>query len=132
MYIHATIRVSNFEVECGRRPRILVVKMGQDGHDRGSRVISSGFFDLGFDVNVGPLFSTPGEVADLAVNSDIHVIGVSSQADGHLSLLTALRDELRTRRRRRWRLEVRDHMKIIVSPLPYCRKLYATLIRRHR
>ena len=75
--------------------------MGQDGHDCGSRVIASGFSDLGFDVDVGPLLSTPGEVAYLAANSDIHVIGVSSQVDEHLSLLPALRDELRMRRIRR-------------------------------
>ena len=71
--------VSNFEVEYGRRPRILVVKMGQNGHNRGSRFIMSGFSDLGFNVNVGTLFSTPGDVANLAADYDRHGIGVKSR-----------------------------------------------------
>ena len=75
--------------------------MGQDGQDCVSRVIASGFSNLGFDVNLGPLLSTMGEVTNLAADSNLHVIGVLSQADGHLSLLPALRDDLRTRRRRR-------------------------------
>lgn len=83
-----------FEDAEGRRPRILVAKMGQDGHDRGQKVIATAFADLGFDVDVGPLFQTPGEVARQAVESDVHVVGVSSLAAGHLSLVPALRDEL--------------------------------------
>ena len=75
--------------------------MGQECHNRGSRVIASGFSNLGFDVDIGPIFSTPGEVANLAVDSNVHVIGVSSQADRHLSLLPELREELRMRRRQR-------------------------------
>ena len=78
----------------GRRPRILVAKMGQDGHDRGQKVISTAFADLGFDVDVGPLFQTPAEVARQAVEADVHVVGVSSLAAGHLTLVPALRDEL--------------------------------------
>ncbi|MCU1684111.1 MAG: mutB [Amycolatopsis sp.] len=78
----------------GRRPRILVAKMGQDGHDRGQKVIATAFADIGFDVDVGPLFSTPGEVARQAVEADVHVVGVSSLAAGHLSLVPALRSEL--------------------------------------
>jgi methylmalonyl-CoA mutase len=78
----------------GRRPRILVAKMGQDGHDRGQKVIATAFADIGFDVDVGPLFSTPGEVARQAVEADVHVVGVSSLAAGHLSLVPALRAEL--------------------------------------
>ncbi|WP_147945535.1 methylmalonyl-CoA mutase [Microbispora sp. CSR-4] len=78
----------------GRRPRILVAKMGQDGHDRGQKVIASGFADLGFDVDVGPLFQTPAEVARQAVEADVHIVGVSSQAAGHLTLVPALREEL--------------------------------------
>merc|ERR1719215_1922253 len=74
----------------GRRPRILVAKMGQDGHDRGAKVIATGFSDLGFDVDVGPLFQTPSEVAQQAVDSDVHVIGVSSLAAGHKALVPAL------------------------------------------
>jgi len=87
--------VENFEESEGRRPRILVAKMGQDGHDRGAKVIASGFADLGFDVDVGPLFQTPKEVALQAIDSDVHVIGVSSQAAGHKTLLPALKEELK-------------------------------------
>ncbi|TDC75065.1 methylmalonyl-CoA mutase [Streptomyces hainanensis] len=78
----------------GRRPRILVAKMGQDGHDRGQKVIASAFADLGFDVDVGPLFQTPAEVARQAVEADVHIVGVSSLAAGHLTLVPALRHEL--------------------------------------
>jgi methylmalonyl-CoA mutase len=78
----------------GRRPRILVAKMGQDGHDRGQKVIATAFADLGFDVDVGPLFQTPAEVARQAVEADVHVIGVNSLAAGHLTLVPALREEL--------------------------------------
>jgi len=86
--------VEEFEEEQGRRPRILVAKMGQDGHDRGQKVISTAFADLGFDVDVGPLFQTPAEVARQAVEADVHVVGVSSLAAGHLTLVPALRAEL--------------------------------------
>ncbi|HVK23424.1 MAG TPA: methylmalonyl-CoA mutase, partial [Actinokineospora sp.] len=78
----------------GRRPRILVAKMGQDGHDRGQKVIATAFADLGFDVDVGPLFSTPDEVARQAVEADVHIVGVNSLAAGHLTLVPALREEL--------------------------------------
>jgi len=83
-----------FEVNEGRRPRILVAKMGQDGHDRGQKVIVSAFADMGFDVDVGPLFSTPEEVAQQAVDADVHIVGVSSLAAGHLTLLPALKSAL--------------------------------------
>ncbi|WP_109472251.1 methylmalonyl-CoA mutase [Ornithinimicrobium cavernae] len=83
-----------FEAAEGRRPRILVAKMGQDGHDRGQKVIVTAFADMGFDVDVGPLFSTPEEVAQQAVDADVHVVGVSSLAAGHLTLLPALRRSL--------------------------------------
>ena len=86
--------VEEFEVNDGRRPRILVAKMGQDGHDRGQKVIATAFADLGFDVDVGPLFQTPAETARQAVEADVHVVGVSSLAAGHLTLVPALRDEL--------------------------------------
>ncbi|HEV7727808.1 MAG TPA: methylmalonyl-CoA mutase [Modestobacter sp.] len=85
---------SEFEEAEGRRPRILVAKMGQDGHDRGQKVIATAFADLGFDVDVGPLFQTPEEVARQAVEADVHVVGVSSLAAGHLTLVPALRDAL--------------------------------------
>lgn len=78
----------------GRRPRILVAKMGQDGHDRGQKVVVSAFADMGFDVDVGPLFSTPEEVAQQAIDADVHIVGVSSLAAGHLALLPALKGAL--------------------------------------
>jgi methylmalonyl-CoA mutase len=83
-----------FEEAEGRRPRILIAKMGQDGHDRGQKVIVSAFADMGFDVDVGPLFSTPEEVAQQAVDADVHIVGVSSLAAGHLTLVPALKKAL--------------------------------------
>jgi methylmalonyl-CoA mutase len=85
---------AEFEEAEGRRPRILVAKMGQDGHDRGQKVIVSAFADMGFDVDVGPLFSTPEEVAQQAVDADVHIVGISSLAAGHLTLLPALKRAL--------------------------------------
>merc|ERR1719225_2389316 len=85
-----TEAIEAFAEEEGRRPRILVAKMGQDGHDRGAKVIATGFSDLGFDVDIGPLFQTPEEVAQQAVDSDVHVVGVSSLAAGHKTLVPAL------------------------------------------
>jgi methylmalonyl-CoA mutase len=79
-----------FEKDDGRRPRILVAKMGQDGHDRGQKVIASAFADLGFDVDIGPLFATPDEAARQAVENDVHIIGVSSLAASHLTLVPEL------------------------------------------
>ncbi len=90
----ATELVEKFAEADGRRPRILVAKMGQDGHDRGQKVIATAFADIGFDVDVGSLFSTPDEVARQAVDNDVHVVGVSSLAAGHLTLVPALRDAL--------------------------------------
>jgi methylmalonyl-CoA mutase len=87
--------VLEFEQEEGRRPRILVAKMGQDGHDRGAKVIATALADIGFDVDIGPLFQTPREVARFAVESDVHVVGVSSLAAGHKTLVPELIDELR-------------------------------------
>jgi len=84
-----------FEEEEGRRPRILVAKMGQDGHDRGAKVISTAFADMGFDVDVGPLFQTPRETAKQAVENDVHIIGVSSLAAGHKTLVPQLVEELK-------------------------------------
>ena len=86
--------VEEFAAADGRRPRILVAKMGQDGHDRGQKVIATAFADIGFDVDVGSLFSTPEEVARQAADNDVHVVGVSSLAAGHLTLVPALRDAL--------------------------------------
>ncbi|WP_373635639.1 methylmalonyl-CoA mutase [Yoonia sp. SS1-5] len=82
--------VENFAAEEGRRPRMLVVKMGQDGHDRGAKVIATAFADIGFDVDVGPLFQTPAEAAQDAIDNDVHVIGISSQAAGHKTLAPKL------------------------------------------
>ena len=89
--------VVSFAEDFGRRPRILVVKLGQDGHDRGAKVIATAFADLGFDVDIGPLFQTPEEAARQAIESDCHVVGASSQAAGHMTLvphlIQALRDQ---------------------------------------
>ena len=86
--------VASFERNEGRRPRILVAKIGQDGHDRGQKVIASAFADLGFDVDIGPLFATPAEAARQAVENDVHIVGVSSLAAGHLTLVPELHAEL--------------------------------------
>jgi methylmalonyl-CoA mutase len=84
-------RVAAFHASKGRQPRILVVKLGQDGHDRGAKVVATGLSDLGFDVDIGPLFQTPDEAAKSAIENDVHVVGVSSQAAGHKTLVPALR-----------------------------------------
>jgi methylmalonyl-CoA mutase len=91
--------VTQFEQDEGRRPRILVAKIGQDGHDRGQKVIASAFADLGFDVDIGPLFATPAEAARQAVENDVHVIGVSSLAAGHLTLVPEVKAELESQGR---------------------------------
>jgi methylmalonyl-CoA mutase len=90
----ARAATDRFAEDHGRRPRILMAKMGQDGHDRGQKVLATAFADLGFDVDVGPLFQTPAEVARQAVEADVHVVGVSSLAAGHLTLVPQLREEL--------------------------------------
>jgi methylmalonyl-CoA mutase len=86
--------VAEFEINEGRRPRMLVAKIGQDGHDRGQKVIASAFADLGFDVDIGPLFATPAEAARQAIENDVHIVGVSSLAAGHLTLVPELHAEL--------------------------------------
>ncbi|MFY8267923.1 MAG: methylmalonyl-CoA mutase family protein, partial [Terrimicrobiaceae bacterium] len=83
-----------FAAKHGRRPRILVAKMGQDGHDRGAKVVATAYADFGFDVDIGPLFQQPGEAARMAVENDVHVVGISSLAGGHKTLLVQLREEL--------------------------------------
>ncbi|MGB9443253.1 MAG: methylmalonyl-CoA mutase [Desulfobacterales bacterium] len=89
-------RTEQFQQKEGRRPRILVTKMGQDGHDRGIKVIATGFADLGFDVDISPMFQTPAEVARMAVENDVHVVGVSSQVAGHKTLVPQLLNALKT------------------------------------
>ncbi len=86
-YIEIKEKIESFAENEGRRPRILVVKMGQDGHDRGAKVVATAFADMGFDVDVGPLFSTPDEAAKQAIENDVHVIGVSTLAAGHKALI---------------------------------------------
>src|SRR6202008_4147788 len=86
--------VARFEADEGRRPRILVAKIGQDGHDRGQKVIASAFADLGFDVDIGPLFATPAEAARQAIENDVHIVGVSSLAAGHLTHIPELKAAL--------------------------------------
>ena len=87
-------KVSEFEKQDGRRPRILIAKMGQDGHDRGQKVIASAFADVGFDVDIGALFQTPEEAARQAIENDVHIVGVSSLAAGHLTLVPELKKAL--------------------------------------
>ncbi|WP_310620801.1 methylmalonyl-CoA mutase [Flexibacterium corallicola] len=99
--------IAKFEENDGRRPRILVAKMGQDGHDRGQKVIASAFADLGFDVDIGPLFATPEEAARQAIENDVHIVGVSSLAAGHLTLVPALKKALQN--------EGRDDIMIVVG-----------------
>jgi methylmalonyl-CoA mutase len=94
-YARIQAEVTRFAEAEGRRPRMLVVKMGQDGHDRGAKVIATAFADIGFDVDIGPLFQTPDEAARQAVENDVHVVGVSSQAAGHLTLVPQLMDALK-------------------------------------
>ena len=93
-FIKARALADEFAAKAGRRPRILVAKLGQDGHDRGAKVVASGYADLGFDVDVGPLFAMPEEVARQAVENDVHIVGVSSLAGGHRIWLPKLRDQL--------------------------------------
>ena len=88
-------KVSNFSKQYGRQPRILVAKLGQDGHDRGAKVVATGFADIGFDVDLGPLFQTPKEAVKQAIENDVHVIGVSSQAAAHKTLVPEIVSELR-------------------------------------
>ena len=95
----------------GRRPRILVAKMGQDGHDRGAKVIATGFADLGYDVDIGPLFQTPAEVAQQAVDADVHVVGVSSLAAAHRTLVPQLIKELE-------RMERTDILVVVGGVIP--------------
>ena len=94
LFDQASKKVKEFHGKRGRQPRILLAKMGQDGHDRGQKVVATAFSDLGFDVDIGPLFQTPEESAKQAVENDVHIIGVSSLAAGHLSLVPALKSAL--------------------------------------
>ncbi|MCB2091848.1 MAG: methylmalonyl-CoA mutase [Alphaproteobacteria bacterium] len=89
-YVEIQNKITAFMEKVGRRPRILVAKMGQDGHDRGAKIIATAFADIGFDVDVGPLFQTPAETAREAIENDVHIIGVSSQAAGHKTLIPSL------------------------------------------
>ncbi|MGB7394870.1 MAG: cobalamin-dependent protein, partial [Pricia sp.] len=84
-----------FAEQDGRRPRILIAKLGQDGHDRGARVVATGYADLGFDVDIGPLFQTPAEAAKQAVENDVHILGISSLAAGHKTLVPQVIEELK-------------------------------------
>ncbi len=102
---------ATFEAEQGRRPRIMVAKIGQDGHDRGAKVIATAFADLGFDVDISPLFQTPAEVARQAMENDVHIVGISSLAGGHKTLLPRLVDELAA-------LGRRDIMVVIGGVIP--------------
>ena len=94
-FTHARMLTDKFEEKEGRRPRIMVAKMGQDGHDRGAKVIATSFADIGFDVDIGPLFQTPEEAAKQAVENDVHIIGISSLAAGHKTLVPQVMEALK-------------------------------------
>jgi methylmalonyl-CoA mutase len=94
-YGKARMLCQDFARREGRQPRIMIAKMGQDGHDRGAKVVSTGYADIGFDVDIGPLFQTPAEAARQAVENDVHVLGVSSLAGGHKTLVPQVIEELR-------------------------------------
>ena len=104
-----------FEKREGRRPRIMVAKMGQDGHDRGAKVVSTAYADMGFDVDIGPLFQTPEEAAQEAVDNDVHIVGMSSLAAGHKTLLPALVEELK----KRGREDIMDIAGGVIPPQDY-------------
>ena len=87
--------LTEFARKEGRQPRIMIAKMGQDGHDRGAKVVSTGYADMGFDVDIGPLFQTPAEAAKQAVENDVHILGVSSLAAGHKTLVPQVIEELK-------------------------------------
>lgn len=93
------VLLEKFEEKEGRRPRMLIAKMGQDGHDRGAKVVATALADLGFDIDIGPLFQTPSEAAQQAVENDVHAIAMSSLAGGHKTLLPQLAEELKKRGR---------------------------------
>ena len=95
VFMEARELASKFAKEQGRQPRIMVAKMGQDGHDRGAKVVSTGYADMGYDVDIGPLFQTPAEAAKQAVENDVHVLGVSSLAAGHKTLIPTVIEELK-------------------------------------
>jgi methylmalonyl-CoA mutase len=94
-YNHARELVVRFARKEGRQPRIMIAKMGQDGHDRGAKVVSTGYADIGFDVDIGPLFQTPSEAARQAVENDVHILGISSLAGGHKTLIPQVVNELK-------------------------------------
>ena len=94
-YKNALALADEFALKAGRRPRIMIAKMGQDGHDRGAKVVATSFADLGFDVDIGPLFQTPAEVAMQAAENDVHIIGASSLAAGHKTLVPQLIEALK-------------------------------------
>ena len=100
-------QVEAFDKNEGRRPRILIAKMGQDGHDRGQKEIASAFADLGFDVDISPMFQTPEEAAKMAVENDVHVVGASSLAAGHKTLIPQLIENLKK--------EGGDDIKVVVG-----------------
>ena len=94
-FAEARAMAIRFAEKEGRQPRIMIAKIGQDGHDRGAKVVSTGYADIGFDVDIGPLFQTPAEAAKQAVENDVHVLGVSSLAAGHKTLIPELISELK-------------------------------------
>jgi methylmalonyl-CoA mutase len=112
MFKKAQKLADEFAEKEGRRPRIMIAKMGQDGHDRGAKVVSTGYADIGFDVDIGPLFQTPAEAAKQAVENDVHILGVSSLAAGHKTLVPQVMEELK-------KLGREDIMVIVGGVIPH-------------
>jgi len=111
IFLKAREMADKFASMEGRRPRIMIAKMGQDGHDRGAKVVATGYADIGFDVDIGPLFQTPAEAAKQAVENDVHILGVSSLAAGHKTLVPQVIEELK-------RLGREDIMVIVGGVIP--------------
>jgi methylmalonyl-CoA mutase len=112
VYMKATAMADEFAKLEGRRPRIMIAKMGQDGHDRGAKVVATGYADIGFDVDIGPLFQTPAEAARQAAENDVHILGVSSLAAGHKTLVPQVIEELK-------KLGREDIMVIVGGVIPH-------------
>jgi len=112
MYKQAQALANKFAEKEGRRPRIMIAKMGQDGHDRGAKVVATGYADIGFDVDIGPLFQTPVEAAKQAIENDVHILGVSSLAAGHKTLVPKVIEELKKQGRE-------DIMVIVGGVIPH-------------
>ena len=124
--------VAEFAKKEGRQPRIMIAKLGQDGHDRGAKVVATGYADCGFDVDMGPLFQTPAEAAKQAVENDVHIVGVSSLAAGHKTLVPQIIDELKKLGREDIMVVVGGVISLQGRCSGHLRPRYTYLHRRHQ